>query len=221
MNLKEELGEWYELLSPEFKKPYMVKIGKQITLDLSRIQPALSDILRVYRECPPAGVKVVIMGQDPYYNGTADGFAFSTRAKTIPASLRVIFKELERTGYGLRTNADLTDWVSQGVFLLNASLTTTSGVAGAHKSLGWEKFIQATLAHIINRDQPYVFIAWGRDAQNIIDKATVSKSSNWMILKGIHPAATLYNPTLSFDTNHFNLTNEYLVRNNKTPIKWV
>jgi uracil-DNA glycosylase len=71
-------------------------------------------------------VKVLILGQDPYpRNDYAMGLAFSVPAEstTLPASLRNIFKELFDDLKIERANGDLSDWASQGVLLLNRTLT--------------------------------------------------------------------------------------------------
>ena len=94
-------------------------------LDASKktIYPSPENIFKVF-ELNPQDIKVVILGQDPYYNpGQAMSLAFSVHpdAKT-PKSLINIFKEL-KSDLGIeRTNPDLTDWHKQGVFLLNNSL---------------------------------------------------------------------------------------------------
>jgi len=225
INVREALGgEWFALLSEEFKKPYMEKIGKLLAA-AKNVQPAMSDIFRVYNECPDYNVRVIIIGQDPYYNGTADGLAFSTRSAKVPASLKVIFKELERTGFGIRTNPDLSDWVAQGVFLINTALTTTLGNAGAHSSWGWQQFTGATIRYLTSTYKNLVVMAWGKPAQDMAAKYV--QDNNHLVLKGSHPAAGLYNPRMNFDNNHFVLANEYLTslgtshEVNQIPIKWV
>jgi uracil-DNA glycosylase len=77
----------------------------------------------------------VILGQDPYHNfGAAMGLAFSVPdGYKIQPSLKNIFKELKTdTGIG-RTLTDLTDWASQGVFLLNSVLTVRSNLPASHQ----------------------------------------------------------------------------------------
>ena len=88
------------------------------------IYPSPKNIFRVF-EIKPQDIKVVILGQDPYYNpGQAMGLAFSVNPETkTPKSLINIFKEL-KSDLGIeRTNPDLTDWHKQGVFLLNTALS--------------------------------------------------------------------------------------------------
>jgi uracil-DNA glycosylase len=76
-------------------------------------------------EVPPAGVRVLILGQDPYPNEDhAVGLSFSTGPRgPVPASLHNIYCELRRSGYEPRGDGDLSAWAEQGVMLLNRALT--------------------------------------------------------------------------------------------------
>ena len=79
-------------------------------------------------------IKVVILGQDPYIKKftidniitpQAMGLSFSVKSGiTFPPSLNNIFKELENDiNCDLPKSGDLTKWATQGVFLLNCTLT--------------------------------------------------------------------------------------------------
>src|SRR6478609_6743256 len=94
------------------------------------ILPPPSNVLRAFRQ-PLAGVKVLIVGQDPYPTpGHAVGLSFSVDAEVLPVprSLVNIYRELE-TDLGLPTpsNGDLTPWFEHGVMLLNRCLTVRPG----------------------------------------------------------------------------------------------
>lgn len=70
---------------------------------------------------------MVIIGQDPYHSGQANGLAFSVQASTskIPPSLKNIFIELKNDipETQLDKGGCLDKWTEQGVFLLNTLLT--------------------------------------------------------------------------------------------------
>ncbi len=88
-----------------------------------------------------ASTKVVIFGQDPYpTKGHAHGLAFSVDSSVspLPASLRNIYKELNEDLGITRSNGDLSNWVNQGVMLINRVLTTEVGQSMAHDGLGWQ-----------------------------------------------------------------------------------
>ena len=82
-----------------------------VRIDPNNVTPHYSNIMRVFSQ-PISKVKVVIAGQDPYPGaGHAQGLAFSVTSKTLPASLRNIFRELsDDLNTPLRTNGDLSDW---------------------------------------------------------------------------------------------------------------
>jgi uracil-DNA glycosylase len=145
MALLEILGDWYQPLKPEFDKPYMQNIGKLLTLRSEQLEPkgGLKSIFRAYELCQRFETKVVILGQDPYPGGQANGLAFSSSKMT--ASLKVIFDSLEKV-YGIRReDPDLTDWAKKGVLLLNSSLTCYKGKSDSCREWGWDTFISASL----------------------------------------------------------------------------
>jgi uracil-DNA glycosylase len=67
---------------------------------------------------------IVILGQDPYHNGSAVGYCFSVLpGNNINPSLNNIYTELKNNGYEITKNGILNHWVDQGCFMLNTSLT--------------------------------------------------------------------------------------------------
>lgn len=233
MNLQEQLGpEWYELLGPLFAEDWMETLGKRIEavkeLGDGMLQPAEEDVFKAYRMVQPSQLKVLILGQDPYPNGQADGFAFSTKERLPPKTLRIVFGEIERSGYGRRYNPDLTDWAAQGVMLLNTILTCTYRQTLSHKGWGWERFIAATLDHINDLVQPFVVMCWGTHARDLV-KAHIPmnplliQQGNRMILNSCHPVAESYsNGAFKFTgCYHFTDANQFLIGNGLEPIDWV
>ena len=83
--------------------------------------------------------KVVIVGQDPYHNGSAHGLAFSIKQGSTPVSLRNILKEVQDDYYANNFafksahSTNLSRWCNQGVLLLNKTLTVDKGHANSHK----------------------------------------------------------------------------------------
>lgn len=101
----------------------------------------------------------MIIGQDPYPEyGRADGMAFSFGNKE-PASdsLKNIFSRIEELGIN-NLNTSLEKWRSQGVLLLNASLTLKKGKNDSiQKKLrkehldSWIPFINYIIKQLINK----------------------------------------------------------------------
>ena len=212
---------WDKILAEEFTKPYMFNIKSHIKTDVSRLCPKVTDIWRALQLTPFENVRVVILGQDPYHTaGTANGLAFS--ASVITPSLKVIFTSLESLEFKRRINPDLSDWARQGVLLLNASLTTVLGKAGAHSNIGWENFTGKILSLIAAKPTPVVFLLWGSFAKKLGEDYIVPNMihPNHLILKTIHPQAVNYNPELNFVPG-FNKVNRFLEANNQPIIKWL
>lgn len=170
-------------------------------------------------ELNPQNVKVVIIGQDPYHTpGVANGLAFScseSHPKT-PPSLRNIFLELESDTGIQRINKDLSDWVQQGVLLLNTSLTVRESEAGSHSTLGWAPVIDTIIASLNHRDAPIVFILWGKHAQ---EKESLIYNPNHLVLSASHPSPFSARKGF-FGCKHFSKTNAFLKTHNLDEIHW-
>jgi len=153
------------------------------------IYPPKSIRFRALKYTPLDKVRVVIIGQDPYYNpGQANGLAFSVnRGVDIPPSLDNIMHEIADT-YGLteyRMNGDLTHWTEQGVLLLNSVLSVERGRPGSHVDMGWEDFTDEIVS-VIDQDRCGVcFMLWGQYAQRKCDNIDEEKH---LVLKAPHPS---------------------------------
>src|SRR5690606_17304550 len=99
--------------------------------------------------------------------GQAHGLSFSVQdGVRIPPSLKNIYKELrDDIGTAIPKTGNLTHWATQGVLLLNATLTVEAGKAGSHQGLGWETFSDAVIQKISDEKEHVVFLLWGKYAQ--------------------------------------------------------
>lgn len=215
---------WDKILKNQFSMPYVMEIQTALKRDAAILCPKPGDIWKALQVTPFEQVKVVIVGQDPYHDGSATGMAFSSNSKMTP-SLKVIFKELTATYTKVRTNPDLTDWAEQGVLLLNTVLTTVAGRPDAHKGIGWEKLTGQILSLLARRKTPTVFMLWGKAAKDTGDKYIIPnlKGSEHLVLRAIHPQAENYGDgTYTFTgCGHFRKANEFLGANKRGRIKWV
>ena len=159
--------------------------------------------------------RVVIFGQDPYpTKGVANGLAFSVDAsvKTIPASLRNIFKELEEDLGVTRSNGDLSDWADQGVMLINRILSTEVGRSLAHNTLGWQQ-ITEKVAQVLG-DRDVIAVLWGGSALEL--KGYFREES---IVSSVHPSPlSAYRGF--FGSSPFSQVNEKLVQKGLPQILW-
>ena len=212
---------WKALLQEEFDKPYFVELTDFVRAEYKsyRIYPPGSQIFNAFNLCPFDKVKVVIIGQDPYHGpGQAHGLCFSVNdGVPFPPSLRNIFKEVNAdTGAPIPQSGNLTRWATQGVLLLNATLTVREHSAGSHQRRGWETFTDAVIRIKSEQKSKVVFILWGAYAQS---KASLIDSSRHLVLRSVHPSPLSAHAGF-FGNHHFSLANDYLVRNGLTSIDW-
>ena len=132
--------------------------------------PAGPNVLRAFT-FPFDGVRVLIVGQDPYPRpGHAVGLSFSVApdVKPLPRSLANIFDEYTADlGHPRPACGDLTPWAQQGVLLLNRVLTVRPGNPASHRGKGWEAVTECAIRALAARPQPMVAILWGRDASTL------------------------------------------------------
>ena len=214
---------WKNLLTAEKQKPYFQQILS--FLEAERLQdktifPAKEYIFNAFDLTEFENLKVVILGQDPYHNhDQAHGLAFSVqKGVAVPPSLRNMYKELEASveNFEVPTHGNLEDWVSQGVFLLNTTLTVEAHNANSHKDIGWETFTDTVIQKISENKDRLVFMLWGSHARK---KKSLIDTDKHLILESSHPSPlSAYRGFLG--CNHFVLANEYLKNANKEIIDW-
>lgn len=213
---------WKVELSAEFNKPSfkaLTSFIKKEYLD-HRCFPPAEEIFAAFDRCPFDEVKVVIIGQDPYHGeGQANGLCFSVRdGVKHPPSLVNIFKELETdVGKPYPTSGNLEDWASQGVLLLNATLTVRAHEPGSHQRQGWEEFTDAVIDVLSQKRENIVFLLWGGFAKKKGRKIDAQKH---VVLNSGHPSPLSANRGYWFGNKHFSQTNDFLVTVNKLPIQW-
>lgn len=224
------MGTYKEALQQLKKSPWHEFLATQSDLDaiveqidneaLSKtIFPNPDDVFRVF-ETRPEDIKVVILGQDPYYNiGQANGLAFSTNDNVAtPRSLKNIFKELESDLGLVRTNPNLTDWHEQGVFLLNTALTVPEKEPNAHKKL-WKRFTDDLLDYLTEVNPEILYIMWGGNAKEHGQHIKQKLNCNDKILYSSHPSPLSARHSF-FGSKPFSWTNTQLKRQGKAPIDW-
>lgn len=126
-----------------------------------RFTPVLNDIFKPFELCPYDKVKVVFIYPEPYADPTLnDGLALSNKAtdRDIPVIFNR-FKEELNAQFPINSiqEADLSSWTSQGVLLLNESLTTRISTPGRHTVI-WEPFINYIMDILVRKDLIFVFI---------------------------------------------------------------
>jgi len=220
---KIKLGpEWKAALASEFEQPYMKELRSFLGQEATKgktIYPRGHDIFNAFNHTPLSRVKVVVLGQDPYHGaGQAHGLCFSVQPGIRPPpSLQNIFKEMkEDLGLPIPAKGDLTPWAEKGVLLLNTVLTVEEGQAASHRNRGWERFTDRVIQILSERDDPIVFLLWGKFAH---EKAAMIRVPPHKILKAPHPSP-LSAYTGYFGSKPFSRTNEILRSLGKPAIDW-
>jgi uracil-DNA glycosylase len=100
--------------------------------------------------------------------------------------------------------------------LLNAVLTVRAGEANSHKNIGWEDFTNKIIAILNKREDPLIFILWGRNAQS---KEELITNPKHFIIKSVHPSPLSAHRGF-LGSRPFSKTNKILKSLGKDPIDW-
>ena len=160
---------WGLRLKDEFEKQYFKDLVSFLKNEYKKhtVFPKYSSIFAAFNLCSFNNLKVVILGQDPYPGEKqANGLCFSVdQGIAIPKSLQNIFKEVkEEFGHVKNFDGDLSRWATQGVLLLNTTLTVRAHQPGSHFNHGWEIFTDNVLKIINKNKKRIVYLLWGNKA---------------------------------------------------------
>lgn len=212
---------WNKALATEWNTPYFAGLTDFVrsAYRSGTIYPPAGKIFAAFDSTPFDKVKVVILGQDPYHEpGQANGLCFSVADNVaLPPSLVNIFKEIESDlGVKPYPSGDLSRWATQGVLLLNSTLTVEAHRAGSHQGKGWEEFTDAAIAALSDGREGLVFMLWGSYA---IRKGAHIDRSRHLVLTSPHPSPlSAYRGF--FGNHHFSRANAYLQAHGQSPIDW-
>ena len=217
-------ADWQSVLQPFWASATGQKLARFVQARLqagAEIYPAQP--LRALELTPLSEVSVVILGQDPYHGpDQAEGLAFSVPdGVKLPPSLRNIFQELVRDlGGELPVSGSLQGWASQGVLLLNTSLTVEQGAPASHARQGWETLTDALIAACSAHESPKVFLLWGAHAQS---KAGLIDGRRHLVLQANHPSPlSARRPPVPFiGCGHFGQALRWLEKNSRKNLYWL
>lgn len=211
-------ADWAEALEPVGDR--LTELGRFLNAERAaghRVLPAGDRILAAFQR-PLADVRVLIVGQDPYPTpGHAIGLSFATapEVRPLPRSLRNIFRELhDDLGIEPSAHGDLTAWADQGVLLLNRVLTVRAGVAGSHRTQGWEAVTELAIRALVRRGGPLVAILWGNDARGL-----AAMLEHVPRIESAHPSPLSASRGF-FGTRPFSRANALLHAQGASPIDW-
>ena len=210
--------DWAAALAPV--EPQIRRAGDFLRAEIAAGRtylPAGDAIFTAFRR-PLAGVRVLVVGQDPYPTpGHPMGLSFSVQpqVRPLPGSLVNIFTELVADlGVPMPTSGDLTPWADRGVMLLNRVLTVGTGRPASHRGTVWEPVTDRAIAALVERGGPLVAVLWGRDAQ------TLTRALGRVpIVASAHPSPLSAHGGF-FGSRPFSTVNELLVAQGADPIDW-
>jgi len=211
---------WQAALQEEWGKPYLRDLAAFVAQERAQhpVYPSKQDVFNAFTYAPYDQVKVVLVGQDPYHGpGQAHGLCFSVRkGVTPPPSLKNIFKEIEAdVGTPPPDHGCLESWAKQGVLMLNATLTVRAREPGSHRGKGWEAFTDHVIEALCKREDPVIFVLWGKSAQ----EKGAAIGERHPVLKAAHPSP--YSASSGFfGCRHFSKINDLLTKQGKEPIDW-
>lgn len=233
MDLLESMPtDWAQALAPLWLKEERCGLGQRLTDDYEAktIYPPFNQLFRAFYLTPLAEVKVVILGQDPYFHpGQGEGLAFSVASNVkIPVSLANIFSALqEDLGFKPPQQGSLTSWAKEGVLLLNTSLTVESiktlnsrakakYTGRSHEQKAWGIFSDLVISVVNLVEKPVVFLLWGNEAQN---KSVLINQNKHLVLQTVHPSGL--SAWRGFkQCRHFSQTNDFLKAKGREPVNW-
>jgi uracil-DNA glycosylase len=184
LHLRQYAGDWVEGASTAFEHFEEIAARLKDEKALAKIYPNDAQVFRALKECPFEKCRVVILGVDPYADGSANGLAYdndNTRQPLNPSLLRILHKLKEDTGADLfvPTTSYLSVLPPKGVLLLNLALTVRASEPGSHL-LYWRLFTKALLESIPEA----TIIALGGKTQRFCEQLGSSHS----IIRGASPS---------------------------------
>lgn len=210
---KKQLGEGWsavlaDLLSSEYADKLVNKLNDEY--NTATVFPEKTNVFRAFRETPWQDLRVVILGQDPYHDGSATGLAFANNLSLDNLKMSPSLRKIDKwhaTGAiensRLVMDASLEPWAKQGVLLLNTALTVRQKEAGSHTKY-WKKFTHGVLETIAEWRPDCIFMLWGNHA-----KAFKPLLKNCTVLEYVHPAYASYRG-VDWACPNFNEANQIL-----------
>jgi uracil-DNA glycosylase len=176
-------NEWTDFFySPDMEKTILPILSE--LEDEKKYYPEPENIFRCFYMTSYNNIKVVILGQDPYHNGSATGLSFDVKlGNPLNPSLQNIYKELESEGFYPIKDGNLESWYKQGVLLLNTALTVRPSDPESHLEL-WTPFSEKIIKKLSEKD----FIVWVLFGKKAAEWKEFIINKKHVILEATHPS---------------------------------
>lgn len=216
-NPKEVFGKWMDFIDESMLLRYRNML-MQCTLNNVPIEPSPERVFSCFKHTKAENLKVVILSQDPYFDGSATGLAFANAAdrKVLSPSLKVIkdsVLSLVDSKESPIFDSTLESWAEQGILLLNSALTVRRGEPGSHMK-AWKPFIERLLVAISGKTNA-CFLLFGKTAWTFKD--CIFDNDRGVFME-YHPAYYARNNTPMPNTIWKNML-EYVQENYGTTLK--
>lgn len=148
------------------------------------IYPDKQNIFRCFYMTPFLNISVVIIGHEPYHNGTATGLCFDVKpGNIINHSLQNIYKELEDEGFHPTKDGCLDHWATQGILFLHSAMTVREGEPESHIAL-WTEFFRQVLEKLSEKNE----IVWVLLGEKALEYKSHIIHPRHIILETAHPS---------------------------------
>jgi uracil-DNA glycosylase len=198
-----------------------------------KIYPLPNYVFKAFMITRASDLKVVFIGQDPYFNckyhdgkyvPEAMGLSFSVpHGIEIPSSLNNMYANLIKFGHIKQKpkSGNLWYWATQGCLMLNTALTVEDNNKKCHSQM-WEWLTDYMISYISTYFDDIVFVLWGADAYK---KNTLIDQDRHHIVVSSHPSGLSANKAFQnfpafVNKDHFGEINYYLTKKGKSPILW-
>lgn len=211
-------NDWSDFFFNEEIENVLENIFSKISSN--KYYPDEEDIFRCFYLTPLKKVRVVILGQDPYHNGSATGLCFDVkRGNPLNPSIQNIYNELEKEGFYPTKDGNLEHWSKQGVLLLNSALTVLPGQPESHLH-HWAVFFEKVLKRL-SQEKNIIWIILGKKASDY--KSFISPKHK--IFEATHPSPfSAHNPSKTqkafMGSGIFKDVNNELYKNDFDKISW-
>jgi uracil-DNA glycosylase len=223
-------SSWLTLFSQLTSDPRFLGIEARLSELVkkgTKIYPYPDLVFSAFKFCTLNNLKVVIVGQDPYFkaeNGIpqAMGLSFSVPIGiTIPSSLYNIYKNLIKFEHltAMPEHGNLEFLAYQGCLFLNTSLTVSDGEKNSHAQV-WKWFTDEIIRLISSETKNMIFVLWGAPA---LEKIKLIDMSKHEAIISSHPSGLSFDRPLKEhppfrDKDHFTEINKLLEKYGKHPL---
>jgi len=188
--MKNSRRDWFKRIRIAFNAfsptPFGVYYRNKISplLRIKTTTPKANDVYKAFDLVPFDKVRVVIVGQDPFYQIVGDetfatGLAFALNPQIVKntklhslrggKSLRTILKAVgDELGRKVSDTpaTSLESWAKEGVLLLNTALTTRHNSPGAHLKV-WKSFAAAVILALNSKSESVFYVLTCESAKSL------------------------------------------------------